>query len=72
VRWSCEADLVAFFDRVDRTALKKRRGVRVADGSLVRRMGKCLHGGGRDGEARSEPELGPPQGSVRSPLLGNV
>ena len=35
-------------------------------------MGKCLPVGGRDGEELSEPELGTTQGSVLSPLLGNV
>ena len=48
------------------------REVRVADGSLWRRMGKGVHVGGRDGETMVEPELGTAQGSVRSPLLGNV
>ena len=46
--------------------------VRVADGSLLRLIGKCLHGGVLDGETMVEPELGPAQGSVRSPLVGNV
>ena len=72
VRWSVEADIVCFCDRVDRTELQKRLDVRVAAGSLVRRMGKCVHVGGLDGEERSEPEWGTTQGAVRSPLLGNV
>src|SRR3989475_7974693 len=46
--------------------------VRVADGSLLRLIGKCLHVGVLDGEAYMEPELGTVQGSVLSPLLGNV
>ena len=46
--------------------------VRVADGSLLRLIGTCLHVEVRDGEVVSEPELGPVQGSVLSPLLGNV
>ena len=46
--------------------------VRVADGSLLRLIGKCLHVGVLDGEAVLEPELGTVQGSVLSPLLGNV
>jgi hypothetical protein len=40
-----EADLVSFFDRLDRTELKKRLEVRVAEGSRWRLMGKCLHVG---------------------------
>ena len=57
---------------VDRTELQKMLEGRVADGSLLRLMGKCLHVGVLDGEAYSEPEVGTAQGSVGSPLLGNV
>ncbi len=72
VRWMVEADIVSFFDSLDRTELKKMLDRRVADGSLVRLIGKCLHVGVLDGEAVVEPELGTAQGSVLSPLLGNV
>ncbi len=72
VRWIFEADIVSFFDSLDRTELKKMLEVRVADGSLLRLIGKCLHAGVLDGEAYVEPELGTAQGSVLSPLLGNV
>ncbi len=72
VRWIFEADIVSFFDSLDRTELKKMLEVRVADGSLMRLMGKCLHVGVLDGEAFLEPALGTTQGSVLSPLLGNV
>ena len=71
-RWIFEADIVSFFDSVDRTELKKMLEVRVADGSLLRLIGKCLHVGVLDGEAMVEPELGTAQGSVLSPLLGNI
>ena len=72
VRWIFEADIVSFFDSLDRTELKKMLEVRVADGSLLRLIGKCLHVGALYGEAFVEPELGTVQGSVLSPLLGNV
>jgi group II intron reverse transcriptase/maturase len=72
VRWLFEADIVSFFDSLDRTELKQRLEVRVADGALLRRIGQCLHVGVLDGEAVVEPELGTVQGSVLSPLLGNV
>ena len=45
---------------------------RVADGSLLRLVGRCLHVGILDGEEYSEPEGGTVQGSSLSPLLGNV
>jgi retron-type reverse transcriptase len=57
---------------LDRNELKKMLGMRVADGSLMRLIGKCLHVGVLDGEVVQEPELGTAQGSVLSPLLGNV
>jgi RNA-directed DNA polymerase len=72
VRWIFEADIVSFFDSLDRTELKKMLEVRVADGSLLRLIGKCLHVGVLDGAAVVEPELGTVQGSVLSPLLGNI
>ena len=72
VHWIYEADIVSFFDSLDRTKLKEMLAVRVADGSLMRLIGKCLHVGVLDGEAFFEPELGTVQGSVLSPLLGNV
>jgi len=72
VNWILEADIKSFFDSLDRNKLKELLGIRVADGSLMRLIGKCLHVGVLDGEEYSEPELGTAQGSVLSPLLGNV
>jgi group II intron reverse transcriptase/maturase len=71
-RWIYEADIGSFFDSLDRTALKKMLGIRVADGSLMRLIGKCLHVGVLDGKTIVEPERGTAQGSVLSALLGNV
>jgi len=72
VSWILEADIVSFFDSVDRTALLKMLQVRVADGSLLRLVGKCLHVGVFDGEEFSEPDRGTTQGSVISPILANI
>ncbi len=72
VSWILEADIQSFFDRVDRTALTKMLQTRVADGSLLRLIGKCLHAGVLDGAELFRPETGTAQGSVLSPLLGNV
>ena len=72
VSWILEADIRSFFDSLDRTKLKKLLQIRVADGSLMRLIGKCLHVGVLDGEEYSEPTIGTAQGSVLSPLLGNV
>ncbi len=72
VSWILEADIVSFFDRVGRTALVEMLQTRVADGSLLRLIGKCLHVGVLDGAEFTRPEVGTAQGSVLSPLLGNV
>jgi group II intron reverse transcriptase/maturase len=70
--WILEADLVSFFDRVDRTALREMLQERIADGSLLRLIAKCLHVGVLDREVFSRPAEGTTQGSSLSPLLGNV
>ena len=72
VSWILEADIVSFFDSLDRTKLKEMLQIRVADGSLLRLIGKCLHVGVLDGAELSTPETGTAQGSVLSPMLGNV
>jgi group II intron reverse transcriptase/maturase len=72
VSWILEADIVSFFDSLDRKKLMEMLEVRVADGSLLRLIGKCLHVGVLDGVELSTSESGTAQGSVLSPLLGNV
>ena len=72
VNWILEADIVSFFDSLDRTELMKLIQIRVADGSLLRLIGKCLHVGVLDGADYTEPEKGTIQGSGLSPLLGNI
>jgi RNA-directed DNA polymerase len=70
--WILEADIVSFFDSVDRTALREMLQKRLADGSLLRLIGKCLHVGVLDGAEFSTPDVGTAQGSILSPLLGNI
>jgi len=72
VSWILEADIVSFFDSLDRTKLKELLQIRVADGSLMRLIGKCLHVGVLDGAAYAESDTGTAQGSVLSPILGNI
>jgi group II intron reverse transcriptase/maturase len=67
-----EFDVVSFFDSVRRPLLLEMLRERVADGSLLRLIGKCLHVGVLDGAEFSEPSEGTVQGSTLSPLLGNV
>lgn len=72
VNWILECDIVSFFDSLVRNELKKMLQVRVADGSLMQLIGKCLHVGILDGAQYSEPDTGTVQGSGLSPLLGNI
>lgn len=72
VNWILEADIVSFFDSLDRKKLKEMLKVRVADGALLRLIGKCLQVGVLEDVELSTSESGTAQGSVLSPLLGNV
>ena len=67
-----EADIQAFFDSIDRKKLLEILQIRVADPPLLRLVGKCLHVGVLDGEEFSKPDEGTAQGSIISPMLGNV
>jgi group II intron reverse transcriptase/maturase len=67
-----EADIQAFFDSIDRKKLLELLQTRVADTPLVRLLGKCLHVGVLDGEEFSKPGEGTAQGSIISPMFGNV
>jgi group II intron reverse transcriptase/maturase len=67
-----EADIVSFFDSIDRKMLMEMLRGRIADEALMRLVGKCLHVGILDGERYLEPDEGTAQGSSLSPLLGNV
>ena len=71
-RWILEADMSSYFDSIDRSMLREMLQERVADGKLLRLIGKCLNAGVLDGEVYTEPHEGTVQGSGLSPLLGNV
>ncbi len=72
MNWVLEADIRTFFDSLVRKRLMEMVSKRVADGRLLQLVGKCLHVGVLDGEEYTEPEEGTAQGSVISPLLGNI
>src|SRR5262249_25243524 len=72
VNYIIEADIVSFSDSIDRKMLMEMLRNRIADESLMRLVGKCLHVGVLDGESYLEPEEGTAQGSSLSPLLGNI
>ncbi len=70
--WILEADIKAFFDSIDRVKLREMLRKRVVDGSILRLIGKCLKVGVLEGEEFSKPDEGTVQGSIISPLLGNI
>lgn len=67
-----EADVKSFFDTVVRPILLEMLRMRIADKSLMRLVAKCLHVGVLDGGIFSRPEEGTVQGSIISPMLGNI
>lgn len=67
-----EADIVSFFDSIDRKVLMEMLRSRIADETLMRLVGKCLHVGVLEGERYLESNEGTAQGSSLSPLLGNI
>jgi group II intron reverse transcriptase/maturase len=67
-----EADIVSFFDRLDREKLKQLLEQRLADRRVMRLIGKCLHVGILEGGVETIPEEGTVQGSTLSPILANV
>jgi RNA-directed DNA polymerase len=72
VNWVLEADIESFFDSIDRKKLMEMLRQRVNDETFARLVGKCLHVGVLDGEEYTEPDVGTAQGSVMSPMLGNI
>jgi RNA-directed DNA polymerase len=72
IAWVFEADIQSYFDHLDRKKLQEFIQERVPDGSIRRLVGKCLHVGVLDGEEFTRPDEGTPQGSILSPLLGNI
>lgn len=70
--WILEADIQSFFDSVCRKTLMEMLRERIADEPFLRLVGKCLHVGVLDGVELSTPEVGTAQGSILSPILGNI
>ena len=70
--WIQKTDVVAFFDSMDRPMLRGMLEERIGDKSLMRLIGKCIHVGVVDGAELQTPEDGTAQGSILSPLLGNI
>lgn len=70
--WVLEVDIRAFFDTLDHGHLRSFLDQRVRDGVLRRMIDKWLKAGVLEGEERTYPDEGTPQGGVISPLLANI
>jgi RNA-directed DNA polymerase len=70
--WVLEVDIRSFFDELDHGHLRGFLDQRVRDGVIRRMIDKWLKAGVLEGERRSQPESGTPQGGVISPLLANI
>lgn len=55
IHWILEADIKSFFDDINRKMLMEMLRERVADGALLRLIGKCMHVGILDGTDYSVP-----------------
>ena len=58
------------FDDVDRPTLREMLREQIADGSIHRLVGKCLHVGVLDGAQFVTPDQGTTQGSGLFPAAG--
>jgi len=72
IRWIAEFDISKFFDTLDRGVLRDLLKKRVADGSIIKLIGKWLNAGVMEGEQITHPTHGVAQGAIISPLLANV
>lgn len=70
--WVLEVDIRKFFDTLDHSHLHALLRRRVADGVLLRLIGKWLNAGVLEDGSLSFPDEGTPQGGVISPLLANI
>jgi RNA-directed DNA polymerase len=68
-----EADIEAFFDRIDHGKLIEMLSQRIADKQLLRLIMKWLKAGVLETDGKvTHPEAGTPQGGSISPILANV
>jgi group II intron reverse transcriptase/maturase len=72
VSWILDADIRAFFDKIDRGWLVKFIEYRIADKRVVRLIQKWLNAGVMEDGEWKRSEEGTPQGASISPLLANI
>jgi group II intron reverse transcriptase/maturase len=72
VNWIWDADVSKFFDSVSHEWLIKFVEHRIGDTRIIRLIRKWLKAGVMEDGEVTAVEVGTPQGSVASPLLGNI
>jgi group II intron reverse transcriptase/maturase len=70
--WVVDADIEAFFDRIDHGKLMERVGRRISDRRMLKLLRQWLASGVLDDGEWLPTDQGVPQGGVISPLLANV
>ena len=70
--WVVDADIAAFFDRIDHAKLMDLVGKRVNDQRMLKLLRQWLKAGVLEAGEIHPTDQGVPQGSVISPLLANV
>lgn len=70
--WVVDADIEAFFDRLDRDLILECLRERISDRKVLRLIRDILSAGVLDGAVLSDSGEGTPQGGPLSPLIANV
>ena len=72
VNWVVDADIRAYFDRIDRNWLVRFLEHRIGDRRVIRLIAKWLNAGVMEGAEWKDDLRGTPQGAIVSPILANV